>query len=122
MYLATSRRYKMKYDAPSNPIVRFGMFVLSRMGNVCHLNGSSRDMIRYPVNIMEEVNPAEYYLLTNASATFILIAFYKKEWYKTRTELPVSKRRNSMFRVIMMNLLEIIMEIICSFLLRRIDS
>lgn len=91
--LSMSRRYKMKFDAPSNPIVRFGMFVLSRMGKLMSFKWLFKRYDKVSRKYNGRGNSCEYYLLTNAAATFIPSSVYRKEWYKTRTELPVRDKK-----------------------------
>ncbi len=89
--LATSKRYKLTYDVPSNPIARFGVFVISRIGIFIPL----RKLFSWYERISQRYKGSrkcKYYLLSNVSATYMSNSIYKKDWYKTRTELPVRGR------------------------------
>lgn len=93
--LATSRRFMLKYDAPSNPVVRFGMFVISRLGMFVPMKTIYKrfDKLSKKYNNNDK---CENYLLTNCAASFLPDCVYKKKWYETSTELPV---RDRMFSV-----------------------
>ena len=86
----TSKRYKLKYDKPANPISRFAVFMLCRMGMFMSLKWlfETYDKVSQRYNNKK----CEYYLLSNVAATYIDKSIYKKKWYKTRTELPVRGR------------------------------
>lgn len=88
---ATSKRFKLSYDPPANPINRFAVFLLCRMGffmSIESLFGRyERISQKYKRN-----KKCEYYLLSNVSATYMSDSIYKKEWYRTKTELPVRDR------------------------------
>jgi len=90
--LAMSKRYKRKFDAPSNPVVRFGMFMISRIGCLFSLKTLYKRYEKVSRRYNNKSN-CEYYLLTNAAATFLSSSVYRREWYKTRTELPVRDKK-----------------------------
>jgi len=90
--LSTSRRYKHKYQTPSNPIVRLAFFILSHIGNLFSLKSLYRRYEKVSRRYRKKTD-CDYYLLTNVAATFMSGSVYRKEWYRTRTELPVRDRR-----------------------------
>lgn len=89
--LAMSRRYKMKYDAPNNPIARFALFLLIRFGRLIPFKSifSMYDRISRRYN---KTKGCKELILSNVSATFMSDSIYKKKFYRTRAELPVRGR------------------------------
>ena len=89
--LATSKRYKLKYWPPKNPISRLAVFILCRLGMYIPLEWLFKRYDKVSRRYNKKKN-CEYFILSNASASFLADCIYKKKWYKTRTELPVRGR------------------------------
>ena len=88
---ATSRRYKMKYLPPKNPINKLAVTILCRIGMYIPL----QKIFKWYNKEAQKYNKDKLctsYLLSNASAFFISRCVYKKEWYRTKTELPIRGR------------------------------
>ena len=89
--LATSKRYKLKYWPPKNPISRLAVFILCRLGMYIPLEWLFKRYDKVSRRYNKKKN-CEDFILSNASASFLADCIYKKKWYKTRTELPVRGR------------------------------
>jgi lipopolysaccharide cholinephosphotransferase len=89
--LATSKRYKLKYWPPKNPISRLAVFILCRLGMYIPLEWLFKRYDKVSRRYNKKKN-CEDFILSNASASFLADCIYKKKWYKTRAELPVRGR------------------------------
>ncbi|MBO5609707.1 MAG: LicD family protein [Eubacterium sp.] len=90
--LAMSRRYKLQYDKPKNPIARFGISAIAHIGMFFPMKHLYKTYDKISKRYNKKDN-CEDYILSNASASFLSDCIYKKEWYKTRAELPIRDRK-----------------------------
>ena len=85
---ATSRRYKGKIELPSNPVVKLAMLTLNRMGKLFSLKWIYKRYDKVSRRFRKS-KKCHSYILSNCSATFLARSIYKKDYYRSRKELPV---------------------------------
>ena len=89
--LATSRRYKLKYYPPENPVSRLAVYLICRLGLFFPLAWIFKRYDKVSRRYNKKKRCTDF-ILSNASASFLSNCVYKKKWYKTRKELPIRGR------------------------------
>jgi len=90
--LATSKRYKLQYIPPKNPVAKFGVYVLCHLGMFIPLKWLFKRYDKVSRRFNKDKTCKDY-VLSNGSATFISQSIYKKEWYKDKAELSIRGRK-----------------------------
>ena len=88
---ATSRRYKNGTNESNSPMVRFAIYIISRFGKLFSFKYIFKRYDKVSRRFAKKKD-CEFYFLSNVAATFMFKSIYKKQWYRTRKELPVRDR------------------------------